>query len=48
MCCFSCNNEYDPALLSSTMSKSYNNEYEAPTYLESSIRIFKFTRLHHK
>ena len=23
MCYFSCNNEYDPALLSSTMSKSY-------------------------
>ena len=30
MGCFSCNNGYDPALLSGTMSKSYNNEYEAP------------------
>ena len=30
---FSCNNEYDLALLSGTMSKSYNNEYEAPTYM---------------
>ena len=49
MGCFSCNNEYDLALLSGTMSKSYDNEYEAPTYvLESSIKIFRFTRLHHK
>ena len=32
MGCFSCNNEYDLALLSGAMSKSYNNEYEAPTY----------------
>ena len=49
MGCWSCNNEYDLALLSGTMSKSYNNEYKAPTYvLESSIKIFRFTRLHQK
>ena len=33
MGCFSWNNEYDLALLSGTMSKSYNNEYDAPTYM---------------
>ena len=33
MGCWSGNNEYDLALLSDTISKSYNNEYEAPTYM---------------
>ena len=33
MGCFSCNNEYDLVLLSGTMSKSYNNEYEALAFM---------------
>ena len=38
MGCFSCNNGDDPALLSGTMSKSYNNEYEAPYQVSRMLR----------